>query len=161
MNASLVTPPPPPPQHPYVKNTLSLSLSKLFFFEMFTGTIVVAEKRELCTSEVRTILRRWTWTGDFKYREVKTGFCRNRSLQTGSSGTLIGWTSGQTTFVPLCDWMEGAWLRTLKSEIREFMHSSQREESRVHFLPFFHLRERGVCRWLQLAQLAKGKKSRP
>ncbi len=25
-----------------------------------------------------------TWTGDFKCREVKTGFCRNRSMQTGS-----------------------------------------------------------------------------
>jgi hypothetical protein len=56
--------------------------------------------------------RRWTWTGDFKCREVKTGFYRNRSMQTGSSGTLIGWKTGQTTFVPLCDWMEGAWLRT-------------------------------------------------
>ncbi len=58
------------------------------------------------------LLRRWTWTGDFKCREVKTGFYRNRSMQTGSSGTLIGWKSGQTTFVPLWDWMEGAWLRT-------------------------------------------------
>ncbi len=53
-----------------------------------------------------------TWTGYFKCREVKTGFCRNRSMQTGSSGTLIGWKSGQTTFVPLLDRMEGAWLRT-------------------------------------------------
>ncbi len=34
-------------------------------------------------------------------------------MQTGSSGTLIGWKSGQTTFVPLWDWMEWAWLRTL------------------------------------------------
>ncbi len=59
------------------------------------------------------LLRRWTWTGDFKCREVKTGFYRNRSMQTGSSGTLIGWKSGQTTFVPLWDWMEGPWLRTL------------------------------------------------
>ncbi len=33
-------------------------------------------------------------------------------MQTGSSGTLIGWISGQTTFVPLWDRMEGAWLRT-------------------------------------------------
>ncbi len=57
--------------------------------------------------------RRWTWTGDFKCREVKTGFYRNRSMQTGSSGTLIGWKSGQTTFVPPWGWMEGAWLRTL------------------------------------------------
>ncbi len=53
-----------------------------------------------------------TWTGDFKCREVKTGFCRNRSMQTGSSGTLIGWKSGQTTFVPLWDRMEGEWLWT-------------------------------------------------
>ncbi len=56
--------------------------------------------------------RRRTWTGDFKCREVKTGLYRNRSMQTGSAGTLIGWKSGQTTFVPLWDWMEGAWLRT-------------------------------------------------
>ncbi len=34
-------------------------------------------------------------------------------MQTGSSGTLIGWISGQTTFVPLWDRMEGAWLQTL------------------------------------------------
>ncbi len=33
-------------------------------------------------------------------------------MQTGSSGTLIGWKSGQTTFVPLWDRIEGAWLRT-------------------------------------------------
>jgi hypothetical protein len=33
-------------------------------------------------------------------------------MQTGSSGTLIGWKSGQTTFVPLWDRMEGAWLWT-------------------------------------------------
>ncbi len=58
--------------------------------------------------------RRWTWTGDFKCRKVKTGFYRNRSMQTGSSGTLIGWKSGQTTFVPLWDWMEGAWLYGLR-----------------------------------------------
>ncbi len=64
------------------------------------------------------VQRRWTWTGDFKCREVKTGFYRNRSMQTGSSGTLIGWKSGQTTFVPLWDWMEGAWLRTLYATLR-------------------------------------------
>ncbi len=34
-------------------------------------------------------------------------------MQTGSSGTLIGWKSGQTTFVPPWDRMEGAWLWTL------------------------------------------------
>ncbi len=36
-------------------------------------------------------------------------------MQTGSLGTLIGWKSGQTTFVPLWDRMEGAWLWTLYS----------------------------------------------
>jgi hypothetical protein len=60
------------------------------------------------------LLRRWTWTGDFNFREVKTGFCRKRWTQTGSSGTLIGWKSGQTTFIPLWDRMEGAWLWTLR-----------------------------------------------
>jgi hypothetical protein len=53
-----------------------------------------------------------TWTGDFKCREVKTGFFRKRWMQTGSSGTLTGWKSCQTTFVPLWDRMEGAWLWT-------------------------------------------------
>ncbi len=53
-----------------------------------------------------------TWTGDFKCREVKTGFCRKRWTQTSSSMTFIGWKSGQTTFVPLKDRMEGAWLWT-------------------------------------------------
>jgi hypothetical protein len=44
-------------------------------------------------------------------RKKKNGLCRNRSMQTGSSGTLIGWKSGQTTtYVPLWDRMEGAWL---------------------------------------------------
>ncbi len=37
-----------------------------------------------------------TWTGYFKCRKVKTGFFRKRWLRTGSSGTLIGWKSGQT-----------------------------------------------------------------
>jgi hypothetical protein len=46
-------------------------------------------------------------------RDVKTGFCRKRSMQTGSSGTLIGWKSGQTTYFPLWDRMEGARLWTL------------------------------------------------
>ncbi len=66
------------------------------------------------------VQRRRTWTGDFKCREVKTGFYRNRSMQTGSSGTLIGWKSGQTTFVPLWDWMEGAWLRTQYSTVVQY-----------------------------------------
>jgi hypothetical protein len=46
--------------------------------------------------------------GRFQMQGVKTGFWRKRQMQTGSSGTLIGWKSGQTTFVPLWDRMEGA-----------------------------------------------------
>jgi hypothetical protein len=34
-------------------------------------------------------------------------------MQTSSSETLIGWRSGKTTYVPLWDRMEGAWLWTL------------------------------------------------
>jgi hypothetical protein len=64
-----------------------------------------------------------TRTGYFKCREVKTGFYRNKSMQTGSSGTLIGWKSGQTTFVPLWDRMEGPWLRTQGQEA--FLRISQ------------------------------------
>jgi hypothetical protein len=67
------------------------------------------QERALYTEAVRPGTTR---TGYFKCREVKTGFYRNKSMQTGSSGTLIGWKSGQTTFVPLWDRMEGAWLRT-------------------------------------------------
>ncbi len=81
--------------------------------------------------------RRWTWTGDFKCREVKTGFYRNRSMQTGSSGTLIGWKSSQTTFVPLWDWMEGAGLRTRGSAN---LHMSLPIEKKVlHYIIFIFL----------------------
>ncbi len=39
-----------------------------------------------------------TWTIDLNCREVKTGFSRKRSMQTGSSDTLIDWKSGKTTW---------------------------------------------------------------
>jgi hypothetical protein len=35
-------------------------------------------------------------SGDLKCREVKTGFCRKRLMQTGSSETLIGWNLEKT-----------------------------------------------------------------
>ncbi len=69
-----------------------------------------------------------TRTGYFKCREVKTGFYRNKSMQTGSSGTLIGWKSGQTTFVPLWDRMEGAWLRT-RAALHPFVMVADRSSS--------------------------------
>jgi hypothetical protein len=86
------------PPHP---PSLRLLLASYLSFSMFQ-----------CVAGRAFWQRRWTWTGDFKCREVKTGFCRKRWTQTGSSGTLIGWKSGQTTFIPLWDRMEGAWLWT-------------------------------------------------
>jgi hypothetical protein len=64
-------------------------------------------------------------------------------MQTGSSGTLIGWKSGQTTFVPLWDRMEGAWLyvhvvpplgfsNTLRNETRQHQHLLISEIVYVH-----------------------------
>ncbi len=39
-------------------------------------------------------------TGRFQMQEVKTGFCRNRSMKTGSSETLIGWKSEKNHLCP-------------------------------------------------------------
>jgi hypothetical protein len=55
--------------------------------------------------------------GDLKSREVKTGFCRKREMQTGFSETLIGWKSGKTIYVPQWNQMEGAWLWTLSTRM--------------------------------------------
>ncbi len=63
-------------------------------------------------TEKRAQRRYDIWKGDFKCGEIKTGFFRNRSMQTGSPGTLIGLKFGQTTYLPLWDRMEGAWLWT-------------------------------------------------
>ncbi len=52
-------------------------------------------------------------------------------MQTGSSGILIGWKSGQTTFVPLWDRMEGAWLRTLVSEPQPFEKYEWQNRARI------------------------------
>ncbi len=49
---------------------------------------------------------------------------------TGSSVTLIGWKSGQTTFIPLWDRMEGAWLWTLGM--------TERKTDRAMSLKFTH-----------------------
>ncbi len=59
-----------------------------------------------------------TWTGDFKW-EVKTGFCRKRYMQTGSSETLIGWKCGKTTYVPLWDrfFWDSQWLKIWKNHL--------------------------------------------
>ncbi len=40
----------------------------------------------------------------------KIGFCEKRLMQTGSSETLTGWKSGETTFVPLrTEWRESGY----------------------------------------------------
>jgi hypothetical protein len=71
--------------------------------------------------------------GRFQMQGGKTGFCRKISMQTGSSETLIGWKSGQTTFVPLWDQMEGSWLwtqcRELFSYVVVFARSYVRREN--------------------------------
>ncbi len=51
--------------------------------------------------------RRYDMNGRSQMPGGKTGFCRKRWMQTGSSETLIGWKCGKTTFVPLWDRMEG------------------------------------------------------
>ncbi len=43
-------------------------------------------------------------------------------MQTGSSGTLIGWKSGQT---PPWDRMEGAWLWTLSTGQFDYLCANQ------------------------------------
>ncbi len=57
--------------------------------------------------------------GSSQKREVKTRFCREISMQTGSSEILIGWKSGKTTYVPLWDRMGGAWLWTPQNQLNE------------------------------------------
>jgi hypothetical protein len=56
----------------------------------------------------------WTEWRELVYglrcREVKTEFCRKRSMQIGSSETLIGGKSGKTIYVPLWERREEAWL---------------------------------------------------
>jgi hypothetical protein len=50
--------------------------------------------------------------GRFQMQGGKNWILPKEINQTGSSRTLIGWKSGQTTFAPLWDRMEGAWLWT-------------------------------------------------
>jgi hypothetical protein len=45
-------------------------------------------------------------------------------MQTGSSSSLIGWKSGQTTYFPLWDRMEGSWLWTLVDNNQRRHYSS-------------------------------------
>jgi hypothetical protein len=67
-------------------------------------------------------------------------FAKNRSLQTGSSETLIGWKSGQTPYVPLWDRMEGACLWTLGDfqPILRLSQASQAASTCVELKPTPH-----------------------
>ncbi len=62
--------------------------------------------------QIYILQRLYDTNGIFQMQGGKNRIYWNKYMQTGSSGTLIGWKSGQTTFVPLWDRMEGAWLRT-------------------------------------------------
>jgi hypothetical protein len=50
--------------------------------------------------------------GRFQIQGGKNWILPKETNETGSSGTLIGWKSGQTTFVTLWDQMDGSWLWT-------------------------------------------------
>ncbi len=67
-------------------------------------------------------------------------------MQTGSSGTLIGWKSGQTTFVPPWDRMEGAWLWTPQAVSAAIIQNTAAEtfpyKQRAKLQNAFFLRER-------------------
>jgi hypothetical protein len=47
-------------------------------------------------------------------------------MKTGSSETLVGWKSGKTTYVPLWNQMEGAWLWTQMS-----LHSATKKKKKI------------------------------
>jgi hypothetical protein len=51
--------------------------------------------------------------GRFQMQGGKNWFLPKEMNANRSFGNLIGWKSGQTTFIPLWDRMEGAWLWTL------------------------------------------------
>ena len=95
----------------FFKNCFEISVNSAFLRRNCNVSLIT-----FSNFQANRVQRRWSWTGDFKCREVKTGFYRKKWGQTGSSGTLIGWKSGQTTFVPLWDRMEGAWLWTQRRE---------------------------------------------
>jgi hypothetical protein len=101
-----------------------LTVSAVWLLGAFTPLCLFSMASIVADEDV--FLRRYDMNGSFQMQGGKTGFCRNRSMQTGSSWTLIGWISGQTTFVPLWDRMEGAWLWTL-----QFKEDSKKQYSRL------------------------------
>ncbi len=119
--------------------------------------------RILCNSLTVYILPS---SNDFKCREVK----REGWMQTDSSWTLIGWKSGQTTYVPLCDRMEGAWLWTQANWWQKLglVWRNRKQISKIIsdylYLPFFLfiilclrslVPEAGVLKKLSLAGLTR------
>ncbi len=115
--------------------TSSCSIYNYIYISMHVHCTIVHRRGNDTRVQSRQLKCFYIWgcttrTGYFKCREVKTGFYRNKSMQTGSSGTLIGWKSGQTTFVPLWDRMEGAWLRTLLWDASVYTIQTQRKSKR-------------------------------
>jgi hypothetical protein len=60
--------------------------------------------------------------------QVKTGFCRNRSMQTGSSETLIGWKSGKNHF-----WREHGYGLTCSVTIYYLCGNQRRQLTFINF----------------------------
>ncbi len=55
------------------------------------------------------------------------------------SGTLIGWKSGQTTFFPVWDRMEGSWLWTLHNSRGLYMLSFTNVEYKLYYVLFYSI----------------------
>jgi hypothetical protein len=53
--------------------------------------------------------RRYDMNGRFQMQRGKNWIIPKEMNANGSSGTLIGWKSGQTTYFPLRDRMKGSW----------------------------------------------------
>ncbi len=109
---------------PYTSARVMLERNLLIFGLVSQSKLYDKPKLGLAVPNYSVTLGCTTWTEDLKCREVKTAFCRKRSMKTSSSETLIGWKSGKTTYVPLWDRMEGGWLLTLETIIPTFESSA-------------------------------------
>jgi hypothetical protein len=58
-------------------------------------------------------------------------------MQNGSFGSLIGWKSGQTTYVPLWDRMEGAWLWTPGNRTNRTKNEPNKRQAEIYPLHNF------------------------
>ncbi len=65
---------------------------------------------------IAQVLRRYDMNGRFQMQGGKNWILPKEINANRISGTLIGWKSGQTTYFPLWDRMEGSWLWTLRRD---------------------------------------------